>query len=100
MIRYGERSSLVRDIIGYLEATAYNPSAVAKYVYAKSLDCRYYQYKYEKLNELLDRIIGMSAGEEFVYSKDEIVEMLRKYLDEESSKPDDSVLSDNVGPAR
>ncbi len=100
MIRYDERSSLVRDIMEYLEATAYNPSAVAKYVYAKSLDCRSYQYKDEKLNELLGRVIGMSAGEEFVYSKDEIVEMLRRYLDEESSEQGASVLSENVGHAR
>lgn len=48
MIGYDERSSLVRDIMECLEVTAYNPNFVAKQVYAKSLDCRSYQYKDEK----------------------------------------------------
>lgn len=100
MIGYDERSSLVRDIMECLEVTAYNPNVVAKQVYAKSLDCRSYQYKDEKLNELLGRIIGVSAGEEFVYSQDEIVGRLRRCWDEDGSSQGTSMQSENLGHAR
>jgi hypothetical protein len=77
-----EKLTLVREIIEFIETRPYDPEACAQYVYVKSLDARTYRHHDKKLNTLLDVIGGMSAGEEFFYSKDELLEMLTSYLSE------------------
>jgi len=77
-----EKLRLVREIIEFIETQPYDPEICARYVYVKSLDARAYRYGDKRLNVLLDAIGGMSAGEEFFYSKDELLEMLRLYLSE------------------
>ena len=75
-----EKVRFVGEIVHFVETHPYEPEACARYVYVKSLDERAYRYTDEKLNRLLDVIGGMSAGEEFFYSRDEVLEMLRSYL--------------------
>ncbi|MBM2767949.1 hypothetical protein [Burkholderia anthina] len=77
-----EKLRLVREIIEFIETQPYDPEICARYVYVKSLDARAYRYGDKRLNVLLDAIGGMSAGEEFFYSKDELLEMLKLYLSE------------------
>ncbi|EUC19010.1 hypothetical protein PMI06_002880 [Burkholderia sp. BT03] len=74
------RLRLVTEIIEFIEAQPYDPEVCAKYVYGKALDARAYRYEDRRLNTLLDTIGGMSAGEEFYYSKVELLEMLKSYL--------------------
>ena len=77
-----EKLRLVREIIEFIETQPYDPEICDRYVYVKSLDARAYRYSDKRLNVLLDAIGGMSAGEEFFYSKDELLEMLKLYLSE------------------
>lgn len=82
MSQRDEKLNLVREIIEFIETQPYDPEACARYVYIKSLDARAYRYGDKKLSTLLDLMGGMSAGEEFFYSKDELLEMLHLYLSE------------------
>ncbi|KVP44087.1 hypothetical protein [Burkholderia ubonensis] len=82
MSQRDEKLKLVTEIMEFIETQPYDPEICARYVYAKSLDDRSYRYGDQKLNTLLDTIGGMSAGEEFFYSKDELLEMLNSYLSE------------------
>ena len=77
---HGEKIKLVKEIIGFALEQPYEPDKFSKYVYAKSLDRRPYRYGDRELNRLLDILVGMSAGEEFRYSKEEVVEMLQSYV--------------------
>ncbi|KVC96539.1 hypothetical protein [Burkholderia ubonensis] len=82
MSQRDEKLKLVTEIMEFIETQPYDPEICARYVYVKSLDDRSYRYGDQKLNTLLDTIGGMSAGEEFFYSKDELLEMLNSYLSE------------------
>ncbi|WP_321864038.1 hypothetical protein [Burkholderia cenocepacia] len=82
MSQRDEKLNLVQEIIEFIETRPYDPVDCARHVYIKSLDARAYRYGDEKLNTLLDLMRGMSAGEEFFYSKDELLEMLNLYLSE------------------
>ncbi|KVD14887.1 hypothetical protein WI80_08025 [Burkholderia ubonensis] len=82
MSQRDEKLKLVTEIMEFIETQPYDPEICARYVYVKSLDDRSYRYGDQKLNTLLDTIGGMSAGEEFFYSKDELLEMLNPYLSE------------------
>ncbi|KVU32959.1 hypothetical protein [Burkholderia ubonensis] len=82
MSQRDEKLKLVTEIKEFIETQPYDPEICARYVYVKSLDDRSYRYGDQKLNTLLDTIGGMSAGEEFFYSKDELLEMLNSYLSE------------------
>ncbi|MCR4470691.1 hypothetical protein [Burkholderia sp. SCN-KJ] len=77
-----EKLKLVTKIMEFIEAQTYDPEICARYVYLKSLDARAYRYGDKRLDTRLDTIGGMSAGEEFVYSKTELLEMLKAYLSE------------------
>ncbi|WP_080407354.1 hypothetical protein [Burkholderia ubonensis] len=82
MSQRDEKLKLVTEIMEFIETQPYDPEICARYVYVKSPDDRSYRYGDQKLNTLLDTIGGMSAGEEFFYSKDELLEMLNSYLSE------------------
>ncbi|KVD73883.1 hypothetical protein WI89_11380 [Burkholderia ubonensis] len=82
MSQRDEKLKLVTEIMEFIETQPYDPEICARYVYVKSLDDRSYRYGDQKLNTLFDTIGGMSAGEEFFYSKDELLEMLNSYLSE------------------
>ncbi|WP_059985441.1 hypothetical protein [Burkholderia ubonensis] len=82
MSQRDEKLKLVTEIMEFIETQPYDPEICARYVYVKSLDDRSYRYGDQKLNTLLDTIGGMSAGEEFFYSKDELLEMLNSYFSE------------------
>lgn len=82
MSQRNEKLKLVREIIEFIETQPYDPETCARFVYVKSLDEMAYRYGDKKLNTLLDIMGGMSAGEEFFYSKDELLEMLNSYLSE------------------
>lgn len=82
MSQRDEKLKLVTEIMEFIETQPYDPEICARYVYVKSLDDRSYRYGDQKLNTLLDTIGGMSAGEEFFYSKYELLEMLNSYLSE------------------
>ncbi|KVD13364.1 hypothetical protein [Burkholderia ubonensis] len=82
MSQRDEKLKLVTEIMEFIETQPYDPEICARYVYVKSLDDRSYRYGDQKLNTLLDTIGGMSAGEGFFYSKDELLEMLNSYLSE------------------
>ncbi|WP_080410724.1 hypothetical protein [Burkholderia ubonensis] len=82
MSQRDEKLKLVTEIMEFIETQPYDPEICARYAYVKSLDDRSYRYGDQKLNTLLDTIGGMSAGEEFFYSKDELLEILNSYLSE------------------
>lgn len=75
-----EKLKLVKEIVEFIETQPYTPEDCARYVYVKSLDSMAYRYSDQRLNTLLDAIGGMSAGEEFFYSKDEVLAMFKSYL--------------------
>jgi hypothetical protein len=75
-----EKLKLITETIEFIETQPYDPGNCARYVYVKSLDAMAYRYGDQRLNTLLDMIGGMSAGEEFFYSRDELREMLKLYL--------------------
>lgn len=64
-----EKLNLIRQILEYVLNHPYAPEPFAEYVYMKSLDEKSYRYEDQELNRLLDTLRGMSAGEEFYYSK-------------------------------
>ena len=75
-----DKLNLINEIIDYIVSRPYVPEEFAKYVYVKAIDERSYRYGDKELNRLMDILGGMSAGEEFFYSKEEVVEMLRSYV--------------------
>ncbi len=75
-----EKRAWVTAIMTFIETQPYDPDRCARYVYTEALDARAYRYRDRRLDTLLDTIGGMSAGDEFHYSRDELVEMLRSYL--------------------
>lgn len=74
-----EKIKLIREIMDFTLSQPYDAERFAKYIYMKSLDERPYRFGDKELNRLLDMLGGMSAGEEFYYSKEEVLEMLRSY---------------------
>jgi hypothetical protein len=78
-----KRRKFVTDTIHLFETYPYNLEEWARYFYEKSFDVRYGDDP--KLSNLLLTIGTMDAGEpeEFGLSKDEILDMLKSYLEEE-----------------
>ena len=74
-----EKIKLISEITDFTLSQPYDPEHFAKYIYLRSLDERTYRFGDKELNSLLDILGGMSAGEEFRYSKEEVLEMLRSY---------------------
>ncbi|HHY6931706.1 TPA: hypothetical protein ACV4T7_005686 [Burkholderia ambifaria] len=75
-----EKLRLVREVIDFVVEQPYDPEVLAKFVYLKSLDARVYRYGDTRLNEIFDGLGGMSAGEEFFYSREEVLEMLNSFI--------------------
>lgn len=75
-----EKLQLINEITNFILSQPYDAEKFAKYVYVKSLDEKSYRYGDKELNQLIDILAGMSAGEEFYYSKEEVLEMLRSYV--------------------
>ncbi|UEP48557.1 hypothetical protein [Burkholderia ambifaria] len=75
-----EKLRLVREVIDFVVEQPYDPEVLAKFVYLKSLDARVYRYGDKRLNEIFDVLGGMSAGEEFFYSREEVLEMLNSFI--------------------
>ena len=75
-----EKLQLVREVIDFVVEQPYDPEVLAKFVYLKSLDARVYRYGDKRLNEIFDVLGGMSAGEEFFYSREEVLEMLNSFI--------------------
>ncbi|NHL65170.1 hypothetical protein EIB72_02020 [Burkholderia ambifaria] len=75
-----EKLQLVREVIDFVVEQPYDPEVLAKFVYLKSLDARVYRYGDKRLNEIFDVLGGMSAGEEFFYSREEVLEMLHSFI--------------------
>jgi hypothetical protein len=75
-----EKLQLVREVIDFVVEQPYDPEVLAKFVYLKSLDARVYRYGDKRLNEIFDVLGGMSAGEEFFYSREEVLEMLYSFI--------------------
>ena len=75
-----EKLRLVREVIDFVVEQPYDPEVLAKFVYLKSLDARVYRYGDKRLNEIFDVLGGMSAGEEFFYSREEVLEMLHSSI--------------------
>ena len=71
---------VVTDILGFLASHIYDVEKFSKYVYAKGLDDDVYSYKDKNLDEIFDLLGGMSASEEFHYTKKEVLKMLAFYL--------------------
>lgn len=83
---YKAEVRLLEELITHVESVPYDPLRLAKYIYAKRFDERIYQYENELLNKLFDLLGGISAGEEFFYSKDEALEMLNNCLSASKNK--------------
>ncbi|KMN16011.1 hypothetical protein TU87_22725 [Pseudomonas weihenstephanensis] len=82
MVKNNEREiKLLEEIVAHIESVPYSPPQCAKYIYAKHLDECVYEFEDERLNEIFDVLGGMSAGEEFFYSKEEVLTMLNDHLD-------------------
>ncbi|UEP35159.1 hypothetical protein LL998_02385 [Burkholderia ambifaria] len=75
-----EKLRLMREVIDFVVEQPYDPEVLAKFVYLKSLDARVYRYGDKRLNEIFDVLGGMSAGEEFFYSREEVLEMLNSFI--------------------
>jgi len=75
-----EKLRLVREVIDFVVEQPYDPEVLAKFVYLKSIDARMYRYGDKRLNEIFDVLGGMSAGEEFFYSREEVLEMLNSFI--------------------
>ncbi|MBY4769469.1 hypothetical protein [Burkholderia ambifaria] len=75
-----EKLRLVREVIDFVVEQPYDPEMLAKFVYLKSIDARVYRYGDKRLNEIFDVLGGMSAGEEFFYSREEVLEMLNSFI--------------------
>lgn len=82
MVQCHEKRQLVNEIIQFIESQPYDPEICARQISIKSLDSLAYRFNDRKLNALLDLISGMSAGEEFHYSKNDLLELLHLYLSE------------------
>ncbi|PVD44162.1 hypothetical protein C5188_06790 [Serratia liquefaciens] len=80
MKQHDEKLNLLTEIIDFIEMQPYDAENCARYIYVKSLDAMAYRYGDQRLNTLLDIIGGMSTGEEFFYSREELLEMLKSYL--------------------
>ena len=77
---YKAEVRLLEELITHVESVPYDPLRFAKYIYAKRLDECIYQYEDKQLSEAFDLLGGMSAGEEFFYSKDETLQILNNCL--------------------
>ncbi|WP_175715882.1 hypothetical protein [Burkholderia ambifaria] len=75
-----EKLRLVREVIDFVVEQPYDPEVLAKFVYLKSIDARVYRYGDKRLNEIFDVLGGMSAGEEFFYSREEVLEMINSFI--------------------
>ncbi|ACB62893.1 hypothetical protein BamMC406_0396 [Burkholderia ambifaria MC40-6] len=75
-----EKLRLMREVIDFVVEQPYDPEVLAKFVYLKSIDARVYRYGDKRLNEIFDVLGGMSAGEEFFYSREEVLEMLNSFI--------------------
>ena len=75
-----EKLRQVREVIDFVVEQPYDPEVLAKFVYLKSIDARMYRYGDKRLNEIFDVLGGMSAGEEFFYSREEVLEMLNSFI--------------------
>lgn len=80
-----EKLQLVREVIDFVVEQPYDPEVLAKFVYLKSLDARVYRYGDTRLTEIFDVLGGMSAGEEFFYSREEVLEMLNSFISDNGS---------------
>jgi len=80
MNNYEKETRLLVELIDHVESVPYDPLRFAKYIYAKRLDECIYQYEDKQLSEAFDLLGGMSAGEEFFYSKDETLQILNNCL--------------------
>ena len=70
----------VINIMEFLVRYPYDVEVFSKYAYTKGLDDQVYSYEDKELYEIFDLLGGMSAGEEFHYTKAEVFEMLTSYL--------------------
>ena len=75
-----EKLRLVREVIDFVVEQPYDPEVLAKFVYLKSIDARMYRYGDKRLNEIFNVLGGISAGEEFFYSREEVLEMLNSFI--------------------
>jgi len=71
--------AIIGEMADFCQNEPYDAERFSKYVYIRSLDERLYLFGDAELNRLVDAFVGMSAGEEFHCSKEEVLEMLQDY---------------------
>ncbi|MCV9917662.1 hypothetical protein OIU19_02560 [Pseudomonas sp. BT-42-2] len=74
------KSRIAREILEHLHASTYLPDQMALFVYLLWLDDKIYLYDDEKFCEIIRDLRSMDAGDEFTYTKEEIIEMLTPYV--------------------
>lgn len=80
MDKHYERLKFANEIIDFVASSPFDPEVCARYVFVKSLDEQAYLFEDDELHRLIDTLGGMSAGEEFFYSRDEVLDMLMAYV--------------------
>ncbi|UVL91386.1 hypothetical protein [Pseudomonas sichuanensis] len=74
--------AFVEQLLLVARENPYSPERCADWAFKSALDYQAYRYGDLKLDEIIDLMQGMSAGEEFYYSQSELVQMLESYLHE------------------
>lgn len=80
MLSKKEKKRIVQNMINFLSSREYNPLEFSKHTYLISLDEKIHRSDDIQLNEIMYTLSGMDAGEEFIFTKTEVLEMLRSYL--------------------
>ena len=80
MLSRKEKKRIVQNMINFLSSREYNPLEFSKYTSLISLDEKIHRSDDIQLNEIMYTLSGMDAGEEFMFTKTEVLEILRSYL--------------------
>ena len=80
MLSRDEKKRIIQNMIDFLASREYDPLEFSKYTYTISLDEKIHRSDDTQFNDLIYTLSGMDAGEEFTFSKNEALEMLRSYL--------------------
>ncbi len=72
--------TIAKDLVEHLSTRKYDAVKFAMYAYSIWLDYKLYQSDDTQLVEIMEKLRSMDAGEEFEYSKEEVLEILNGYM--------------------
>jgi len=75
-----DKSRIATEILDYLNTHKYQPDRAAQYIFKIWLDEKIYLSDDQPFCDNIDKLSGMDAGDEFTFTKEEIIEMLTPYI--------------------